>query len=89
MSARANADDGLAEVASLARLHVREGVTRSEGLIREIAGQGPDMTLGRGFALVRDSAGKPITRAAQTTGISDIEIEFSDGRVSATTGKKF
>jgi exodeoxyribonuclease VII large subunit len=90
VSARATADDGLAEVASLARHHVREGVTRSEGLIREIAGQGPDKTLGRGFTQVRDSAGRPITRAAQTTTDSDIEIEFSDGRVPATTtGKKF
>ena len=88
VGARDKVDNGLAEVASLARHHVREGATRSEGLIREIAGQGPDKTLGRGFAVVRDTTGKPITRAVQATTNSAIEIQFSDGRVSATTGDK-
>ena len=87
LSAKTMADMGLSEVAISARLRVRDGATRSEALMREIAGQGPEKTLHRGFALVRDQAGKPITRAAQTTSDSAIEIQFSDGRVTATTGK--
>ena len=55
---------------------------------REIAGQGPEKTLTRGFALVRDQTGKPIARAAQTGSDTAIEIQFSDGKVSATTVKQ-
>ncbi len=86
VSAKTLADTGLSEVATSARLQVRDGATRSQALMREIAGQGPEKTLHRGFALVRDQAGKPITRASQTTGDTAIEIQFSDGNVSATTG---
>lgn len=81
-------DAGLFEVATLARLQVRDGATRSEALVREITGQGPEKTLNRGFALVRDQAGKPITRATQTVRDSAIEIQFSDGKVSATAEKQ-
>lgn len=88
VSAKTLADTGLSEVATSARLQVRDGATRSQALMREIAGQGPEKTLHRGFALVRDQAGKPITRASQTTGDTAIEIQFSDGNVSAVTGIK-
>ena len=54
--ARADADDGMSVVAASARLQVRESATRSEALMREIAGQGPEKTLKRGFALVRDQS---------------------------------
>ena len=86
--ARAEADESLSMVATSARLRVRDGAERSEALMREIAGQGPEKTLKRGFALVRNQTGKPITRAAQTVGGAAIEIQFSDGKVSAATGKQ-
>ena len=86
--ARAEADESLSVVATSARLQVRDGAERSEALMREIAGQGPEKTLKRGFALVRNQTGKPITRAAQTVGGAAIEIQFSDGKVSAATGKQ-
>ena len=86
--ARAEADESLLVVATSARLQVRDGAERSEALMREIAGQGPEKTLKRGFALVRNQTGKPITRAAQTVGGAAIEIQFSDGKVSAATGKQ-
>jgi exodeoxyribonuclease VII large subunit len=86
--ARTEADEGLSLVAASARLQVRDGATRSEALMREIAGQGPQKTLSRGFALVRDQAGQPLTRLAQTSRGSAIEIQFSDGKVSATTAKQ-
>jgi exodeoxyribonuclease VII large subunit len=88
VAARLCAHEGISEVALAARLQIREGANRSEALMREITGQGPEKTLSRGFALVRDQAGKPLTRAAQTAINSAIEIQFSDGTLSATTGKQ-
>lgn len=88
VQARQTTDDALDVVSTTARLLVREGGTRSEALMREIAGQGPEKTLNRGFAIVRNQGGAPLTRAAQTTEDTAIEIQFSDGRVSAVTGKQ-
>lgn len=82
---KAAAGDALELVGSSARLQVRDAAARSEALLREIAGQGPEKTLRRGFALVRDHLGKPITRSVQTPNRSPIEIQFSDGTVSAVT----
>jgi exodeoxyribonuclease VII large subunit len=39
--------------------------------------------LARGFALVRDDKGKPITSAADAAKKSRIELEFTDGRTPA------
>jgi exodeoxyribonuclease VII large subunit len=43
-------------------------------------------TLKRGYAMVRDGAGKVLTRAAQVGEGAALEIEFADGRVAATAG---
>lgn len=88
VQARQITDDALDVVGTTARLLVREGATRSEALMREIAGQGPEKTLNRGFAIVRNQGGAPLTRAAQATEGAAIEIQFRDGRVSAVTGKQ-
>jgi len=80
---RGMSDDALSAVATLAESHVRDGTIRSQALMREIAGQGPDKTLRRGFVLVRDQAGKPITRASATQVAKPIDIEFQDGTVTA------
>src|SRR5450830_973218 len=80
-------DDNLAVVGTFARALVREGAIRSEALMRESTGQGPEKTLNRGFALVRALDGKPVTRAAQVTDGADIDIQFQDGRILATTDK--
>jgi exodeoxyribonuclease VII large subunit len=79
--------DALAEVSTSAKLLVREAATRAEALMREIAGQGPEKTLGRGFAIVRSQSGKPVTRASQAVDGAAIEIQFQDGRVAATAEK--
>ena len=73
-------------VATSARQNVRDGADRSEALMREIAGQGPEKTLSRGFAIVRNEAGQPVTRASQAEDGSAIDIQFHDGKVTATTG---
>jgi len=88
VTARGGLDDGMAMVSASARLMLREGAPRSEALMREIAGQGPEKTLKRGFALVHDQTGKPLTRAAQTVNGTEIEIQFSDGIVPAITGQQ-
>ena len=49
--------------------------------MREIAGQGPEKTLNRGFALVRDTTGQVVTSA--TTPDTQITIEFRDGQRAA------
>jgi exodeoxyribonuclease VII large subunit len=41
--------------------------------------------LARGFALVRDDAGHPLHSADSVGPNARLEIEFSDGRVTATT----
>ena len=87
-NARSRTEDALASVGASAKQLVRSASVGSEALMREIAGQGPEKTLTRGFALVRDQAGKPITRAGQTASGSPIEIQFGDGKVAATAGQQ-
>ena len=84
--AREAIDRSMLDVDAGARRSVLEATTGAEGLMREIAGQGPDKTLGRGFAIVRGADGRPITGAAQVAQGEDIDIQFRDGRVAARTG---
>lgn len=60
----------------------------SEALFREITGQGPDKTLRRGFAVVRDRQGRAVTRAAQARVTGHLEVQFQDGVVPAIAQKK-
>jgi exodeoxyribonuclease VII large subunit len=71
-----------------ARQAVTEAATRSEALIREIAGQGPEKTLARGFAIVRDADGATITSAGAVSPGASIEIQFRDGKLAAKTADK-
>ena len=68
---------------------LRDHSVRLDGLgqlLRALSHQG---VLARGFALVRDSAGKPLHRASGTVPGQAVEIEFQDGRRGATiTGEK-
>ena len=52
-------------------------------MVLEVTGQGPQKTLGRGFAIVRDEQGKPIASAAGAKPGVGMEIEFRDGRLAA------
>jgi exodeoxyribonuclease VII large subunit len=85
--ARQASEDVMDGVSISARLMVRDAAIRSEALMREIAGQGPEKTLGRGFAIVRSQSGVPVTRASQVAGGAAIEIQFQDGRVAAIADK--
>ena len=85
--AKLGVEAALGLVSASARLHIREGAVRSEALMREIAGQGPEKTMSRGFAIVRGQGGKTVTRAVQVIDGCEIEIQFHDGKVAAITEK--
>lgn len=58
------------------------GKSQAEGLMREIAGQGPEKTMKRGFAIVM-IRGKPVSRSDQVAAGTPLEIQFSDGTLNA------
>lgn len=69
------------EVQTQARLTLRQARESSCALMREIAGQGPDKTLARGFAIVRDAgSGQLLQRAAELRPGQPLQIEFHDGQ---------
>lgn len=73
----------LRDITTYARRALTDARTGSTTLFREIAGQGPDKTLGRGFAIVRNDKGEPVTsRAAIKTG-DPLDLQFHDGHLIA------
>ena len=76
---------GVADVAMGAKRTVSDTATRSEALMREIAGQGPEKTLERGFAIIRDADGNTITSSKNVQQHINIELQFRDGKVRAKT----
>ena len=83
LRARAAVDGSYAVMSQGARRAVQDAKSRSEALMREIAGQGPEKTLERGFAVIRDVGGKPVTRVTQVTPGQVVSVQFSDGAVEA------
>ena len=69
------------ELTQQARQSIVDAREGSTSLMREIAGQGPSKTLGRGFAVVRSARGEPITSASAEAG--DITLQFHDGQRAA------
>ena len=81
--ARERSNQTLDHVAEAARRQVLDTRTRAEATIREIAGQGPEKTLGRGFAVVRAENGATLTGAQAAREAGELTIEFRDGRLPA------
>ncbi len=54
-----------------------------DALMRQALGLTPERTLARGYALVRDGDGQPVTRAAGVTAGQRLTLEWQDGRVDA------
>lgn len=77
--------DGVArsmtDIAEAGRRTIKDAEVRSEALMREIAGQGPQKTMGRGFAVVRTKGGATIISARQAAAGAEVEIEMRDGVV--------
>lgn len=65
------------DLISQARQVLADARTDTQALMREIAGQGPDKTLSRGFVLARGASGKAITSANSAE--THITIQFRDG----------
>jgi exodeoxyribonuclease VII large subunit len=90
MAARQRVDRGRERLATLearatqaianAIRHRRRAVDGQGQLLAALSYQG---VLARGYALVRDTEGKAIRRAAAVSAAQRLEIEFTDGRVSA------
>ncbi len=53
------------------------------GLWKRLQAASPASVLNRGFAIVRDAEGRPVTRAAALRAGERIGLEFGDGRASA------
>ena len=81
--ARERGHQAIAQVAEGARRQVAEARRQTEATMREIAGQGPDKTLGRGFAMVRTPEGAPLTDAEAARAAGQLQIQFRDGAVAA------
>lgn len=72
-----------------ARDRIRDGAARVterqradvDALMRQALGLTPERTLARGYALVRDEAGQPVTRAAMVGAGQGLTLEFGDGTV--------
>jgi exodeoxyribonuclease VII large subunit len=79
---------------SPAPLHalLRERRARLDGLARQLEALSYNAILARGFALVRDADGGPLTRAADVAPGTRLSISFADGQIAATAddggGKK-
>ncbi len=78
--ARALAAFSAAPLAAL----LRERRTRLDGVARQLESLSYRSVLARGFALVRDAAGEPLTRAADVAPGARLSIAFADGEVAAT-----
>ena len=73
---------------ALAReLHVRRPA-ELERLGIALSAHDPGRTLGRGYALVEDRAGEPLTSAAQAREQTDVTLRFGDGRVAARIAER-
>lgn len=63
----------------LAGLRLDDAAHEIEALAREILGVGPEATLRRGFAMVRDPRGKPLTSRRDALREKRLALEFHDG----------
>ena len=80
---RERADNLVADVERLARNSLRWGSESAESLFREVVAQGPEKTLGRGFAVVQTAAGKLLTSAVTASETGSLRLQFQDGTIEA------
>jgi exodeoxyribonuclease VII large subunit len=94
-SARRTTDDGrtLANVHTLVLSRTRDRACSSdtarrrrelERLSLALGAHDPDRTLARGYALVEDQVGEPLTSAASAGAAKDLRLRFHDGVVPAS-----
>mgnify|MGYP002140113838 CR=1 FL=1 len=73
-----------------ARLHpalierpLREGTQRLAALTRVMSQLHPERPLERGYAIVRDAAGRALTTRAEAAGEARFTVQFRDGSLTA------
>lgn len=81
--ARATSISAVELVAREARRTVQAAAGNAQALVREIAGQGPEKTLNRGFAVIRSVEGGTIASAAEAVPGTPVTVQFRDGTVAA------
>lgn len=85
--ARAAATTHMGVVHDRSLLLVDTARKATEGLLREVMGQGPQRTLARGFALVRGVDGRPLTRVVGVAPGDVVNIELADGQLGAAVSE--
>jgi exodeoxyribonuclease VII large subunit len=63
---------------------IRERRARLEGAAGRLEALSYNAILARGFALVRDADGEPLTRAVEVAPGASLSIDFADGQIAAT-----
>ncbi len=64
------------------RAGLRELAARLHGLAGRLQAADPRAVLARGYALVTDAAGRPVTSAAGVRPAARLRLEFADGAVA-------
>ena len=79
-------------VAARADGAIQQARSNAQALLREVTGQGPEITLARGFAIVRTDDAKPVTSSVQVRVSPTLSIQFGassmDVRPSRSTPRK-
>ena len=73
-------------VPSLVERPARHGADRLAALARVMSQLHPEKPLERGYAIVRDSAGKALTTRAEAAGEARLALQFRDGTLSVAPG---
>jgi exodeoxyribonuclease VII large subunit len=76
--ALASAASGLERVSPQTRVQIESH--RLLALYKRLQGASPGSVLNRGFAILRDESGRPVTRRAAIRAGQRVEAEFADGR---------
>jgi exodeoxyribonuclease VII large subunit len=69
------------------RAALRETRARLEGAVGRLESVSPLAVLQRGYAVVSDAAGHPLTSAAQVAPGAHLKLRFADGEVAATADR--
>lgn len=80
-SLRRETQDSMRAIERAARGALSTARAQATALMREVAGQGPQKTLGRGFAIVRTPEGEVVT--SSHTQARAVVVQFHDGRREA------
>ena len=84
VDADAGAQWAVDRAAQAARRAVDAAQAGTDALMRQALGLTPQRTLARGYALVRDASGQPVTRAAQVRAGDTLTLEWTDSTVPVT-----